>query len=101
MAGFSSFEVDLDLLDETVAEMARCRASLDDLLDEVARRVSALQVTWGGLAAVAQQGSQAEWEAGCRQMGEALASMRTAGRVAHGSYGDAAATNLRMWEQVS
>ena len=95
------FSVDLDLLDETVLEMARCGTALDDLLEEVDRRVSALQVTWAGLAAVAQEDAQAEWEAGFRQMGAALASMRAAGRVAHGNYGDAAATNLRMWEQVS
>jgi ESAT-6 family protein len=100
MTGFSSFGVDLDLLEETVAEMARCGEALDVLLDDVARRVSALQVTWAGRAAVAQEEAQAEWEAGFRQMSAALASMRTAGRVAHGSYGDAAATNLRMWEQV-
>jgi WXG100 family type VII secretion target len=101
MAGFSGFGVDLDLLDETVAEMTRCGDELDALLDEVTRRVATLQVTWSGVAAVAQDGAQAEWEAGFRQMAEALASMRTAGRVAHGNYGDAAATNLRMWEQVS
>jgi len=95
------FRVDLDLLDETVTEMSRCGESLGDLLDEVSRRVAALQVTWCGSAAVAQDGAQAEWEAGCREMRDALAAMRAAGRSAHGHYGDAAATNLRMWEQLS
>jgi len=95
------FAVDLDLLDDTVVSLTRCGAELDALLDEVARRVAALHVTWGGAAAVAQDGAQAEWEAGFRQMREALAAMRTAGGVAHGSYLDAASTNLRMWEQVS
>jgi WXG100 family type VII secretion target len=101
MTGSLSFGVDLDLLGDTVAEMARCGDALDDVLDEVARRVVALQVTWSGAAARAQEGAQADWEAGFRQMREALASMRSAGLVAHGSYRDAAATNLRMWEQVS
>jgi WXG100 family type VII secretion target len=101
MTGFDFVAVDLDLLDDTVAEMARCGEALDVLLDEVGRRVDALQVTWAGQAAVAQDDAQAEWEAGFREMREALASMRTAGRVAHGSYLDAATTNLRMWEQVS
>ena len=95
------FGVDLDLLDETVAELARCGDALDDLLDEVSRRVAALHLTWGGAAARAQDGAQAEWEAGFRQLRDALVSMRAAGRLAHRSYGDAAATNLRMWEQVS
>lgn len=95
------FSVDLDLLDETVTELTRCGAALDDLLDEVSRRVAALQETWVGSAAIAQEGAQADWEAGFREMRDALAAMRTAGRSAHGHYGDAAATNLRMWEQVS
>jgi len=95
------FDVDLDLLDETVAELARGGAALDDLLAEVSSRVAALQVTWAGRAAVAHEGAQAEWEAGFRDMREALAAMRAAGRLAHGSYGEAATTNLRMWEQLS
>ena len=100
MAGFDSLAVDLDLLDETVEEMARSGEALDVLLDEVSRRVAALQLTWDGSAAHAQEGAQADWEAGFRQMRDALGSMRSAGRVAHGSYHDAAATNLRMWEQI-
>jgi WXG100 family type VII secretion target len=101
MAGFDALAVDLDLLDDTVAELARSGEALDVLLDEVSGRVAALQASWRGQAAVAQAGAQAEWEAGFRDMREALASMRAAGRLAHGSYRDAAATNLRMWEQVS
>ncbi|GAA1794607.1 pore-forming CpnT exporter EsxE [Nocardioides hankookensis] len=81
--------------------MTRCGIELDALLDEVARRVDALHVTWGGAAALAQDGAQAEWAAGFRQMREALAAMRAAGGVAHENYSDAAGTNLRMWEQVS
>jgi len=96
-----TFEVDLDLLDAPVAELARCGEALDVLLDEVGQRVAALHLTWSGAAALAQDGAQAEWEAGFRQMREALAEMRTAGRVAHGNYLDAASTNLRMWEQAS
>jgi WXG100 family type VII secretion target len=95
------FRVDVDLLDETVAEMARCGEALDELLAEVSRRVDALRLTWSGAAALAQDEAQAEWEAGFREMRAALAAMRAAGRVAHGNYLDAATTNLRMWEQVS
>jgi len=94
------FSVDVDLLDETVAALARCGEALDALLDEVARRMDALHLTWSGAAALAQDGAQAEWEAGFREMREALASMRSASVVAEGSYRDAAATNLRMWQQV-
>ena len=76
MAGFDSLAVDLDLLDETVEEMARSAEALDAVLDEVARRVTALQVTWAGVAAAAQKGAQDDWEAGFRQMRDALGSMR-------------------------
>lgn len=95
-----SLGVDLDLLDDTVAELSRCGAALDDLLDDVSRRVTALHLTWAGEAALAQDTAQAEWEDGFRQLRDALASMRAAGRVAHGNYRDAAATNLQMWAQV-
>jgi WXG100 family type VII secretion target len=95
------FRVDVDLLDETVAEMARCGEALDELLAEISRRVDALRVTWSGAAALAQDAAQAEWEAGFQEMREALAAMRSAGVMARGNYRDAAATNLRMWEQVS
>jgi WXG100 family type VII secretion target len=101
MAGFDRFGVDLDLLDETVAELERCGDDLDGLLDEVARQLSALHLTWAGVAADAHEGAQAEWETGFLAMREALAGMRTAGRSAHANYRDAAATNLRMWDQVS
>lgn len=101
MAGFDALLVDLDLLDETVEELTQGGVALDDLLDEVSRRVAALQRTWGGAAALAQEGAQAEWEAGFREMREALVSMRKAGQVARDSYHDAAGTNLQMWGQVT
>ncbi|WP_036506565.1 WXG100 family type VII secretion target [Nocardioides sp. URHA0020] len=94
------YAVDLDLLDETTSSMARCGDALDDLLDEVSRRVTALRTTWDGAAALAQDEAQSEWEDGFREMREALAAMRAAGRAAHGHYGDAVATNLRMWDQL-
>ena len=94
------FEVDLDLLDETVAQMTRCGEGLDDLLDEVSRRVAELHLTWTGAAAIAQDSAQAEWEAGFRAMRTALAVMRADADIAHGHYSAASATNLRMWEQV-
>ncbi len=101
MAGFDSLAVDLDLLDATLAELTTSGRALDDLLDEVSRRVGALQLTWAGAAALAQEGAQAEWEAGFREMRAALASMRKAGEIARDSYQDAAATNRQMWAQVT
>lgn len=95
------FTVDLELLEETIASLTRSGDALDDRLDEVERRVAELHVVWGGAAAEAQAAAQAAWAAGFREMRQALAAMRAAGEVARGNYGDAATTNLRMWEQVS
>lgn len=96
----SAFAVDLDDLMRSIDEMTRCGAALDVLLDEVAARVEALHLSWTGAASDAQAAAQAEWEAGFREMRAALAAMRGAADVAHGNYGAAIATNLRMWEQV-
>lgn len=101
MTGFSGYGVDLDELVGTVDDLRRCGAALEELLDDVARQVTALHVTWSGLAADAQADAQAAWETGFREMHAALASMRAAADHAHGCYDEAAGTNLRMWEQVS
>ena len=101
MAGFSGYDVDLDELVGTVDDLRRCGAALDALLDDVARRVAALHLTWSGRAATAQVVAQAEWESGFREMHAALSVMRSAADHAHDCYADAAGTNLRMWEQVS
>jgi WXG100 family type VII secretion target len=94
------FGVDLDELLGSIDEMARCADVLDALLDDVSSRIAGLHVTWTGRAAAAQAGAQAEWEAGFRSMRDALVAMRVAADTAHANYADAAATNLRMWEQV-
>jgi WXG100 family type VII secretion target len=94
------FAVDLDELLRSIDEMARTGRALDALLDDVTDRLASLHLTWSGEAAVAQDAAQAEWEAGFREMRAALAQMRRAADTAHGNYGSAALTNLRMWEQV-
>ena len=95
------YAVDLAELAATVDRLARTGAALDDLLGQVAARVSALHDTWSGLAAGAQAVAQAEWEAGFREMCEGLAAMRSAGATAPGHYSSAADANVRMWRQVS
>ena len=94
------FAVDLEELLDTIADMARSTTALDSLLSEVEARVGALHDVWSGRAATAQSAAQAEWETGFRSMRDALATMRAAAATAHENYADAAATNVRMWEQV-
>lgn len=95
-----AFYVDLDLLDESVAELARGGEALDDVLAEVARRVAELHGTWVGDAASAQQVAQEAWTTGAEQMRDGLAAMRAAAAGAHSAYTAAIDANLRMWGRV-
>lgn len=93
----SAYAVDLDLLLDTIGELARCEAACDDGLDRVSRRVRALQATWSGETADAQALAQAEWEAGFAAMREGLADMRRVAATARRNYLEACETNVRMW----
>ena len=93
----TAYAVDLDLLLDTIDELARCEDACDDGLDRASARVRALQGTWSGLTADAQADAQAEWEAGFAVMREGLADMRRAASTARANYLDAAETNVRMW----
>jgi uncharacterized protein YukE len=62
--------------------------------------MKALQETWEGLSALAQQEAHEEWTAGMVAMRKALADLRAAARLAHGNYTGAADANLTMWRQV-
>ena len=94
------FAVDLEELARVVAEMATCQARLHDVAEETSRQVHALHGSWQGEAAVAHEVAQRVWDAGFRDMREALAAMRTAADVAHHHYESAALTNLEMWGRV-
>ncbi len=95
-----SFGVDLDELARVVAEMAGCQARLHDVADEAGRLANTLHGTWEGQAALAHLAAQHAWEAGFRDLREALAVMRAAADAAHGNYERAATTNVGMWEQL-
>jgi len=100
MSAEDVFGVDLGALTHATDQMEACHASLSDLAADLERRVAALHLSWDGDAARAHHEAQAAWDRGCREMREALAQMRAAGRTAHTNYTSAADTNLRMWEQI-
>jgi len=95
-----AFHVDLDLLAESVGELARGGEALESVLLDVARRVDELHLTWQGDAAVAQRAAQQQWATGAREMREGLAAMRRAAAEAHAAYEAAVEANLQMWGQV-
>jgi WXG100 family type VII secretion target len=93
----SAYAVDLDLLLDTIDQLARCEEACDEGLERVSARVRALQTTWSGLTADAQASAQVEWEAGFALMREGLADMRRVAATARANYLEAADTNVRMW----
>ena len=94
------FIVDLDTLDQKIAEMARFDTTVDDHLRRLDETMARLHGVWSGGAADSQRRAQAEWTAGAEQMRAALKAIREAARVAHTNYTSSATTNARMWGQV-
>ena len=94
------FVVDLDTLDQKIAEMARFDTTLDDHLQRLDQTMARLHGVWSGGAADAQRRAHEEWTAGAEQMRDALTAIREAARVAHTNYTSSATTNTRMWSQV-
>ena len=92
--------VDMAELDAVIADVQACETRLETLTDDLDRQVRALQDSWEGLAAQAQQEAHAEWTRGMRDMRTALADLRAAARQAHSNYSGAADTNVAMWRQV-
>jgi WXG100 family type VII secretion target len=94
------FTVDADELSHAVERMAACGSTLHELATDLERRVASLHISWQGEAAAAHPAAQVEWEHGFRIIREALATMQSAARVAHGNYAAAAQSNLQQWKQV-
>ncbi|GAB3771969.1 WXG100 family type VII secretion target [Nocardioides ginsengisegetis] len=97
----SGFDVDLDELRRVVARVDACETAFEEIATDLAARVAALHGTWEGLAADAHLTAQARWEHGFARMREALRALHAAASGAEANYADAAATNQRMWEQVT
>ncbi|GAA3832740.1 WXG100 family type VII secretion target [Nocardioides panacisoli] len=94
------YKVDLDLLDQRIAQMERFEAALDRELARLDEAVSKLHDTWSGLAAQAQRDAHERWRQGARDMRTALGGLRAAARMAHGNYHGAIEANRTMWERV-
>jgi WXG100 family type VII secretion target len=101
MAGLQRpFTVDVTELHQVVADIGACQAELRSLADEIAAQVHQLHSSWEGEAAVAQEVAQQVWQAGFRDMRDALGQMRAAACVAHDNYAAAVGANVRMWSEL-
>lgn len=95
------FLINTDELDAVIAHLEATERELDSIDADLGRQMVALRSAWEGLAAQGQQEAYDHWRHGMSGMRAALREMREAARSAHGSYTEAAATNMRMWAQIS
>lgn len=100
MSGPAAYAVDLDLLSSTIDALVGCEAECDRALDDVARQVGRLHLTWAGQAADAQAVAQEQWESGFTTMRAGLAVMRSAASTAETNYRAAVSANLAMWGRL-
>ena len=80
-----SYDVDLDELRATLAELAACQRDLVGIAAEIDREQDRLQAGWSGRVADAQVLSYDSWRDGCADMVTALAGLRAIVTAADGS----------------
>ena len=97
----TAYDVDLDELRATLADLAACQRDLVGIAVEIDQAQSRLQSGWSGRAADAEVSSYDTWRDGCADMVTALAGLRAIVTAADESYSRAASANVRLWEQVS
>lgn len=97
----TAYDVDLDELRATLADLAACQRELVGIAAEIDQAQSRLQNGWSGRAADAEVLSYDTWRDGCADMVTALAGLRAIVTAADESYSRAASANVRLWEQVS
>ena len=101
MAEPGDFVVEVDELDDVVGDLEACERDLTRMVADLEQQMAALHGTWEGLAASAQREAHEEWTQGMATMHAALSDLRSAARLAHGHYVEAATTNVDMWRQVT
>jgi WXG100 family type VII secretion target len=94
------YSVDLDELDAVITRMGKFDAALDEHMNKLDARIARLHKTWSGEAAVAQKAEHDKWMQAAREMRQAMATMRSAGKTAHGNYTRAIAANVDMWNET-
>lgn len=97
----TAYDVDLDELRATLADLAACQRDLVGIAVEIDHAQTRLHSGWSGRAADAEVSSYDTWRDGCADMVTALAGLRAIVTAADESYSRAASANVRLWEQVS
>lgn len=97
----TTYEVDLDELRATLAQLASCQRDLISLAGDLDAEQGRLQADWSGVASTAQATSYESWRAGCADMVTALADLRGIVSSADVHYARAVSANLELWRQVA
>ncbi|MFC4127243.1 WXG100 family type VII secretion target [Nocardia rhizosphaerae] len=90
------FRVDLEELEQIVTRVAGFIGFLNDSLDGLQQRMSAVQQNWTGAAADAQAAAFREWHTGATDVADGIEIMRQVVQDAHDRYNAAIAANLAM-----
>ncbi|MBF4998431.1 WXG100 family type VII secretion target [Nocardia sp. BSTN01] len=95
----SRFTVDLEHLDQLVTRLSGLAGFIDDHLDDIHQRVTALRGTgWEGVAARAYDDAHREWISGAKELVDGIREMSDAAKAAHAGYSRALELNRRMLE---
>lgn len=89
--------VDVELLDEFVAQMAAYEDQLDNGWRALAGPLARLHATWQGAAATEQRRAQQQLSDATDHMRAALLQLRAAARIAAANYGAAMRANATIW----
>ncbi|MBF6316959.1 WXG100 family type VII secretion target [Nocardia cyriacigeorgica] len=90
------FRADLDELEQIVARLSGFVGFLNDSLEGLNQRISAVQQNWDGAAASAQADAFREWHTGATDVAERIEAMRQVVIGAHDRYQAAIAANLSI-----
>jgi WXG100 family type VII secretion target len=89
--------VDVEMLDEFVAEMAAFENRIDAGWHALAGPVAALHATWRGAAATEQRCAQQQLADAADTMRSALLQLRAAAQTASANYESAMRANATIW----
>ncbi|MFD4433486.1 WXG100 family type VII secretion target [Nocardia sp. NPDC058497] len=90
------FRVDLAELEQIVTRVTGFVGFLNDSLDGLQQRLTAVQQNWTGAAADAQAEAFRDWNVGATEVSEGIQLIRTAAQDAHDRYTAATQATLTI-----
>lgn len=91
-----SYRVDLNELENVTDRVAGFVGFLEQSLDGIQQRITAVQSSWTGPSATAANEAFTQWLAGAQEVSEGITTMRQSAVAARDRYNAAVAANLQM-----